>query len=286
MPKTREVIIKDTHRGLFYEDGMLQKTLTAGRYELNIPLDPRWARFRKRRTLQEIVLVDIRERDLTIKGQEILTADKVAIRVSIIVQFQVTDPEDAIHAVQNYEDRLYSDVQLAARRSLATMTLEEILTNRNRLNEDIMQDVSEAAKGYGVQILRANIKDIAFPGNLQDIMNRVLTAERVSQAQLVEARTRAEVARMEAENQAAIKRAQAETDAESQRIRSEADAVSQRIRTEAELQAMRERAEIAKVVADNPTLLRLLEMETMREVGRGPNARVYLNFGEDKPDEA
>lgn len=286
MPHKREVIIKDTHRGLFYEDGVLQKTLTAGRYELNIPLTPRWQRFRKRRTLQEIVLVDIRERDLTIKGQEILTADKVAIRVSIIVQYQVTDPEIAIHAVQNYEDRLYSDVQLAARRSLATMTLEEILTNRNRLNEDIMQDVSEAAKGYGVQILRANIKDIAFPGNLQDIMNRVLTAERVSQAQLVEARTRAEVARMEAENQAAIKRSQAETDAESQRIRSEADAVSQRIRTEAELQAMQERAEIAKVVAENPMLLRLLEMDTMREVGRGPNARVYLNFNDDKPDEA
>lgn len=269
MARKREIIIKTTHRGLFYQDGVLQQVLSAGRYELNNPVHPRWRWLVPRRSLQEIVLVDIRERDLTLKGQEILTADKVAIRVSIIVQFQVTDPENAIHAVQNYEDRLYSDVQLAARRSLATMTLEEILTNRNRLNEDIMQDVSEAAKSYGVEILRANIKDIAFPGNLQDIMNRVLTAERVSQAQLVEARTRAEVQRMEAESQAAIRRTQAE-----------AEAASQRIKTDAELEAMHQRAEVAKVIAQNPMLLRLMDMETLREVGRGPNARIYLNFDE------
>src|SRR5581483_11178462 len=112
--------------------------------------------------------------DLTIKGQEILTADKVAIRVSIIVQFRVTDPKAALHQVANYEDRLYSDVQLAARRSLASMNLEEILTNRNRLSEDILSDVKESAAGYGVNILRADIKDLVFPGNLQEIMNRVL----------------------------------------------------------------------------------------------------------------
>jgi regulator of protease activity HflC (stomatin/prohibitin superfamily) len=63
----------------------------------------------------EVRLVDGRERELTIKGQEILTADKVAIRVSIIVQFRVTDPKAAVHQVEDYETRLYSDVQLAAR---------------------------------------------------------------------------------------------------------------------------------------------------------------------------
>ncbi|MEZ6124633.1 MAG: SPFH domain-containing protein [Planctomycetaceae bacterium] len=67
--------------------------------------------------------VDMRQRELTIKGQEILTADKVSLRVSILVQFRVTDPQAAMHEVENYEERLYSDVQLAARRSLASMTL-------------------------------------------------------------------------------------------------------------------------------------------------------------------
>src|SRR5712692_494390 len=99
---------------------------------------------------------------------------RVAIRVSIIVQFSVTDSSAALHTVTSYEDRLYSDGQLAARRSLASMTLEQILTNRNQLSEDILRDVKEAASGYGVAILRADVKDLIFPGNLQEIMNRVL----------------------------------------------------------------------------------------------------------------
>src|ERR1700694_847783 len=135
----REVIIKNTHRGVRYEDGVLVRVLEAGRYLLP-------ARFLQdvpflRRARVEIILVDVRERELTIKGQEILTSDKVAIRVSIVVQFRVTDPAAALEKVAEFEDRLYSDVQLAARRSLASMTLEDILTNRTRLSEDILADV-------------------------------------------------------------------------------------------------------------------------------------------------
>jgi len=137
----REIIIKDTHRGLRYEDGVLTKILSAGSYTIPRQIDLGFYRSPK----VGVALVDMRERDLTIKGQEILTADKVAIRVSIIVQFRVNDPRAAMHEVANYEERLYTDVQLAARRSLASMTLEEILTNRNRLSEDILRDVKEAA---------------------------------------------------------------------------------------------------------------------------------------------
>src|SRR5215470_1674963 len=106
----RELYVKDTHRGLWYEDGKLVRILEAGRYV--IPRHVNLGFFRRPKV--EVVLVDVRERDLTIKGQEILTADKVAIRVSIIVQFRVRDPSAALHRVASYEDRLYSDVQLAA----------------------------------------------------------------------------------------------------------------------------------------------------------------------------
>ena len=82
------------------------------------------------------------------------------------------------------------------------MTLEEILTNRTRLSEEILRDVQGAASGYGVKIDRADVKDLVFPGNLQEIMNRVLAAKRMSQAQLVEARTKAEVQRIEAQTRA------------------------------------------------------------------------------------
>src|SRR5688500_13340925 len=179
----REVIIKDTHRGLLYEDGRLVRVLEAGRYEIRVPVYGPLRLLQGRKPHEEIVLVDLRERDLTIKGQEILTADKVAIRVSILVQFRVVDPRAAMHEVEDYADRLYSDVQLAARRSLAGMTLEEILTNRNRLSEEILRDVQEGAAMYGVSISRADVKDLIFPGNLQEIMNKVLAAERMAEAQ-------------------------------------------------------------------------------------------------------
>src|SRR5688500_15892879 len=130
----REIIIKDTHRGLWYEDGVLKRVLEAGRYEL--PKGPQRVLWFRRYPTIEVTLVDVRERELTIKGQEIHTSDKVAIRVSIIVQFRVVDPRAAMHEVEHFEERLYSDVQLAARRSLASMPLEQILTNRNQLSED------------------------------------------------------------------------------------------------------------------------------------------------------
>lgn len=280
----RDVIIKDTHRGLWYEDGVLKRVLEAGRYVIPWQIDLGFLR----RPKVEVALVDVRERDLTIKGQEILTADKVAIRVSIIVQFRVTDPRAALHRVANYEDRLYSDVQLAARRSLATTTLEDILTNRNRLSEDISRDVKEAAAGYGVDILRADVKDLIFPGNLQEIMNRVLAAERLAQVQLVEARTKAETQRIEAQARVDARRFEMDAQAQAQRLAAQSEAEVQQIKTEADIRALREREQAAQAYSKHPALLRLLELEALRELARTANARIYINFDKfdsSRPDD-
>lgn len=271
-----EIIIKDTHRGLWYEDGVLVRTLEAGRYEY-ARARPRFLML-SRRPLVEIVLVDVRERELTIKGQEILTADKVAIRVSIIVHFRVTDPRAAIHEVEKYEDRLYSDVQLAARRSLASMTLEEILTNRNRLSEDILRDVKETAARYGVAILRADVKDLVFPGNLQEIMNKVLAAERTSQAQLVEARTKAQTQQIDAQARAEICKIEAEAQAAAHRLQAQAESDSERLRTERELHALEQTQQAAAALASTPALLRLRELDTLKELAKSANARIYIGF--------
>jgi len=269
-----EIIIKDTHRGLWYEDGVLTKVLEAGRYEF----DNSKGLFGKRRPYVEVVLVDMRERDLTIKGQEILTSDKVALRVSIIVQFRVVDPKLAIHAVEKYEDRLYSDIQLAARRSLASMTLEDILTNRNQLSEDILRDVKSTAATYGVTIQRADVKDLVFPGNLQEIMNKVLAAERMSQVQLVEARTKADVQKIESQAKAEAQRMEAETRAASQRLAAQGDAEVQRLETDAEIRRLQERERTAQAYSKHPALLRMLELEALGELARNGNARIYIGF--------
>ena len=278
----REIIIKDTHRGLWYEDGVLAKVLEAGRYK--IPLT-RFGILPPKPKI-EVQLVDMRERDLTIKGQEILTADKVALRVSIIVQFRVIDPRLALHAVENYEDRLYSDVQLAARRSLASMTLEEILTNRNRLSEDILRDVKNTAATYGVTIQRADVKDLVFPGNLQEIMNKVLAAERMSQVQLVEARTKADVHKIESQSKADAQKQEAEARAHSERLAAQNQAEVQRLQTEAEIKRLQERANTAQAYAKHPALLRMLELETLRELGENANARIYIGFDKHAVDDS
>lgn len=274
MKKKYEVIIKDTHRGLWYEDGVLIKVVEAGRYVVQLK---RWLFFPPRPRV-EVLLVDMRERDLTIKGQEILTSDKVALRVSIIVQFRVVDPKLAIHAVEKYEDRLYSDIQLAARRSLASMTLEDILTNRNQLSEDILRDVKSTAASYGVTIQRADVKDLVFPGNLQEIMNKVLAAERMSQVQLVEARTKADVQKIESQAKAEAQRMEAETRAASQRLAAQGDAEVQRLETDAEIRRLQERERTARAYSQHPALLRMLELETLRELGKNGNARIYIGF--------
>lgn len=269
-----EIIIKDTHRGLWYENGVMTTVLEAGRYKLRRKRDT----FAMKKARIEVVLVDMRERDLTIKGQEILTADKVAIRVSIIVQFRVTDPQAAIHAVENYEDRIYTDVQLAARRSLASMKLESILTNRNQLSEDILRDVKDSAARYGVMILRADVKDLIFPGNVQDVMNRVLTAERLSQAQLIDARTKAETQTIEAQARANTKRLEAAAQAEAKQLAAQNEAEVERIKTETEIQALREREQAAQAYNDYPALMRLRELETLNGLAQMANARIYINF--------
>lgn len=269
-----EIVIDETHRGLWFQDGALLRELGAGRYALPDGRD--WLGRRKPQV--KVVLVDLRERELTIKGQEILTADKVAIRVSIVVQFRVVDARAAVLAVAEYEARLYSDVQLAARRSLASMRLEEILTNRNRLSEDILADVKEIAAHYGVSILRADVKDLVFPGNLQDIMNKVLAAERLAEAQLIEARTKAAAEQIAADARAAVQERAARADAMSTRLAAEAQAEADTLRREAELKALRALADSATAFSSQPALLRLRELEAMQAMAASANARLYIDF--------
>jgi regulator of protease activity HflC (stomatin/prohibitin superfamily) len=162
------------------------------------------------------------------------------------------------------------------------MTLEDILTNRTRLSEDILREVKEAATGYGVAIARADVKDLVFPGNLQEIMNRVLAAERMSQAQLVEARTKAEVQKIEAQTKMDALRLQAQTEAEAALSKARSEAEATRLTVQAEVQALEERQKMAGAYSTHPALLRLEELMALRDLARNANARLYLDF-QEKP---
>jgi len=247
------IMIYQGYIGVLYENGTFIKALPAGVYKLK----KHWFDLVQR----EIVQVDLRERSVTIKGQEILTFDKVAIRVSLLVYFRVKDPEAALHNVGSYQERIYEDVQLAARRFLASRTLEAILSDRNEISDAVRDDVKESASGYGVEILRADVKDLVFPGNLREIMNQVLETERRAEAKLIQAKKDAEALKImnDAENQATRDRLEAEK--EQIQINAEAELERARLKIQAD-------TEEAKALLENPQLLRLRELQTLEKMAQ------------------
>lgn len=241
--------IAQSHIGLLYEDAKFVRVLEPGVHTLGRVLFDRVQR--------HVKTIDLRERSITIKGQEILTADKVAVRVSLLVYFRVQDATAAAHNVASYEDRIYEDVQLAARRYLASKALDSILTGRNEISDAVRAAVGGSAESYGVEIRRADVKDLVFPGNLREIMNRVIETERHAEARLIEARQEAEALRIktQAENEAELRRLEAE--AERVRVKAEAE------RDQLAIQLENAVAE-AKAVAENPQLVRLREIDALR----------------------
>ena len=111
-------IIDQSFVGLLYEDGVYTKTLDPGKHALK--------RHAFDKVQRSVTLVDMRERSLVLKGQEILTRDKVAVRVSILVYFRVVDAQAAIHAVADHETRIYEDVSsFLDMRTLRVMLMRE-----------------------------------------------------------------------------------------------------------------------------------------------------------------
>ena len=135
----------------------------------------------------------------------------------------------------------------------------------------------------GVAIFRADVKDLIFPGNLQEIMNKVLAAERMSQAQMVEARTKADVQRIEAQAKTEAQQLQAESIAGAQRLAAQVEAEVQQVRTQAEVDALRAQDEAAQAYTTHPALLRLRELETLRELAKSAQARIYIGFDKHSP---
>ena len=244
-----EIVITQSSLGLLYEDGAYKETLQPGRHKLKNGFFDKVER--------QVVLVDMRERSLTIKGQEILTSDKVAIRVSLLVYYRIQDPVSASHNVSSYEDRIYEDVQLSARRYLASRTLDQILTARNEISDAVKRDVTDSAAGYGVEVIRADVKDLVFPGNLREIMNMVIETERRAEARIIEARNEAEAAKIrdDAKNATQIAAIQAD------REKAQADADAKILQFQAELEM---RTAEAEALVANPELLKILQLQTLR----------------------
>ena len=205
------VIVPQYHVAVQYVDGKVEKLLDAGLH----------AFWKFRREIRAEV-VDLRLQVLEVAGQEILTRDKVSLRVNLNAGYRVSDVLAAYAKQAKPMDFLYKELQFGLRAAVGTRTLDELLENKSVIDEVVEAHIRRRVAGYGLEVESVGVKDIILPGDMKVILAKVVEAEKVAQANA--------------------------------------------IRRREETGATRSLLNTAKVMEDNPTALRLKELETLERV--------------------
>ncbi|GHC43265.1 slipin family protein [Ulvibacter litoralis] len=158
-------------------DDVFVKTLGGGTY-----------RFWKNDTTIKIAKVDMRQLRLEVAGQELLTKDKAAIRINFDTLYKVVNIEKAVLENKDFEKQLYVALQLALRTYVGTYTLDELLENKTEIAKAVFEDTKTAATKLGVSIIDCGIRDVILTGEMKDIMNQVLVAQKKAQANVISRR--------------------------------------------------------------------------------------------------
>ena len=166
--------IGDGETGLLYYDGVFQRTLPAGRHV-----------FWNHHTKVTFQVVDTRLMQLNISGQEILTADKVSLRVNFVCSYRVTDPVSLVGKLKDYETQLYVLTQLALRETAGRYRFDELLRQKDSIGALVLAKLQERERNFFVTFSGAGVKDIVLPGEIREIMNTVLVAEKAAQASVI-----------------------------------------------------------------------------------------------------
>ena len=173
-PYVRMYAVESYEKALLFVDGKYMRTLDSGVYFW-------W----KNSTVINIGKVDTRQLQLEINGQEILTRDKAALRINAWAQYKVEDIEKALLQNKEYEKQLYIAFQLGLREYIGGLTFDELLDKKDAALPFVLEKVRETAAALGIQVSGFGIRDIVLPGDVKDIMNQVLLAEKKAQANIV-----------------------------------------------------------------------------------------------------
>lgn len=197
--------------GVLFRDGRFAQVLEPGRYA-----------FWQAAATMTLTLVDLRRQMVEVPGQEILTRDKVSIRVNILAEYRVTSAALAATGAKNYVETMHRLLQLAVRSTLGKRSLDEVLADKVDIDPAAAESVRREMLALGVEVATIALKDIILPGEIRNILNQVVAAEKQAQANL--------------------------------------------IRRREETAATRSLLNTAKLMEDNPTLLRLKELETLERL--------------------
>ncbi|WP_434779510.1 slipin family protein [Neisseria sp. Ec49-e6-T10] len=163
--------------GVLNVDGKIQGLLDAG-------ISAYW-RFNREVTVE---LVDTRLQAMEVTGQEILTKDKVNLRVNLVANWRYQDVLLAFERLSRPMEHLYRELQLGLREAIGTRTLDELLENKNIIDKVVSAHVAEKMQQYGIETASLGVKDIILPGDMKDILAQVVEAEKSAQANVIRRR--------------------------------------------------------------------------------------------------
>lgn len=169
--------IDDGECGLLYYNNILQSQLSKGIYS-----------FWNYNTEVKVKIFDMKQQKLDIVGQEILTKDKIGIRMNMVCMYRIVNVEEFVEKITNLKEQLYSCVQLVLREQTGNYKLDEILESKEQISKAVFESLKKRQKDFCVEILDVGIKDIILPGEIRDIMNTVLVAEKTAQANVISRR--------------------------------------------------------------------------------------------------
>jgi regulator of protease activity HflC (stomatin/prohibitin superfamily) len=170
----RSYVVESYEQGLLFIDGKFEQILAAGTYYW-------W----KNDSSIQVAKADMRQLQLEVSGQEILTKDKANLRLNFYVQYQITDIEKALYATKDHEKQLYVLLQLALRAYIGNLTLDELLEKKDNLAQFILENTKEKVAKLGVEVKNGGVRDIILPGDMKEIINQVLMAEKKAQANVI-----------------------------------------------------------------------------------------------------
>ncbi|MDJ0938781.1 MAG: slipin family protein [Woeseiaceae bacterium] len=170
-------VVPDGHIGLLYVDGELTRSLDAGFH----------AFFAVERGVS-VELFDTRVQTLEVSGQEILTKDKVALRINLTATYQLTDVEKAVRAAKDPLDHLYKEVQFGLRGAVGTRTLDALLEDKTVIDTSVADHLKARFEAMGITVKSVGVKDIILPGEMKDLLGKVVEAEKAAQANVIRRR--------------------------------------------------------------------------------------------------
>ncbi|SEM64166.1 slipin family protein [Paenibacillus sp. OV219] len=159
--------------GLLYFNNQLARRLEPGKYY-----------FWRGPVAVMVKTVDLRRQQLDMTGQEILTEDKVPLRLNFVCHYQVIDPLQTVR-IRSMEEQIYVSLQLILREYVGTLKLDDLLRMKHEIGAFVHKRLCEYQGEYGVQFLSAGVKDIILPGDVKEILNTVLIAEKRAHANLI-----------------------------------------------------------------------------------------------------